>query len=140
MVCRREGPLSTQGEFEPLTNVKQRYSSHVRCQLTDVCLQKRHRRNPIVSGRYVCVWQGAKKSRTCVCACACASSRPESHHCALVILVKYIFHTGSCSTCPARQHCRGMWTETRDRVEAHEGQPGSESLTQMELWPFICHS
>lgn len=34
---------------------------------------------------------------------------------------------------------RGMWMETRDCMETHEGQLVSESRTQMELWPFSCH-
>lgn len=34
---------------------------------------------------------------------------------------------------------RGMWMETRDCMETHEGQPVSESRTQTELWPFNCH-
>lgn len=83
---RREGPLSTQRSLYLFLMLKQRYSSHVRCQLTDVCFQKcskESKEREMYVHMYVCIHVSAAGviSNTCVPA----------------VLIKYIFHT-----CPAR--------------------------------------
>lgn len=60
-----------------LLMLKQRYSSHVRCQLTDICFQRASSNNP-------CVWDSLVMKKLCMCPCMCWQQ---------AILMKYIFHT-----------------------------------------------